>query len=188
MPNAVSYIFAVILSVLVMFYFVIYQNYEKQEDLAYINTYETVTNFVDNVRMKGFITPGMYEDFAEQLHTGNTVLFDIEMEHLKKVYTPIYTDPTNPASFTGEYIVDYDGMYWEQITKVLYDESVPYNERMYKLENDDTFTVNVQNKTKFQSTMLLNFLTGGLGGGGDSPEIVFPYGGLVQNEDWIEKQ
>ncbi|UZN01249.1 hypothetical protein OL548_34420 (plasmid) [Lysinibacillus sp. MHQ-1] len=83
MPNAVSKIFAIILMV-VLFYFATYQNYKKEEDLAYINTYNSVTEFVDNVRLKGFITPSMYEDFVNSLHTGNQVLFNVELEHQKK--------------------------------------------------------------------------------------------------------
>ena len=68
-------------------------------------------------------------------------------------------------------------------TYVLYDESVPYNQRMYKLQKDDYFTVTVQNKTKFKSTMLLSMLTGGPAGTTDTT-LYFPYGGMVLNEDW----
>jgi len=185
MPNAIAKIFGIILMV-GLFYYSTYQNYKKEEDIAYINTYNSVTEFVDNVRLKGFITPSMYEDFVNSLHTGNQVLFNVEIEHEKKQYTPVYTDPTNPNSFTGEYEVQYTSFYWEQIKKTLFESSVPYEKRMYKLENGDFFYVNVANKTKFKSTMLFDFLTGGAGT--DAPEIPFPYGGMVQNQDWNDKQ
>ncbi|PJO44898.1 hypothetical protein [Lysinibacillus xylanilyticus] len=185
MPNAIAKIFGVIL-ITFLFYYATYQNYKKEVDLAYINTENTVNKFVDNVRLKGFITPSMYEDFVNSLHTGNTVLFSIEMEHEKKQYTPVYKDPAKPESFTGEYQVQYTSFYWEQIKKTLFESDVPYDKRMYKLENGDYFSVNVENKTKFKATMLFDFLTGSAGN--DSPEIVSRDGGMVQNQDWNDKQ
>ncbi|MER2006152.1 MAG: hypothetical protein ABS939_01765 [Psychrobacillus sp.] len=185
MPNAISKVFAIILAALVMFYFVTYQNYKKQEDLAYIHTYQEVTKFVDSVRMKGYITPKMYEQFEVGLHQGNEVLFDIEIVHEQKKYQPVYTNGTafQSATFTGKYQVQYDEYFKQQLFDVLYDESVPYNQRMYKLQKDDYFTVTVQNKTKFKSTMLLSMLTGGAAGTTDTT-LYFPYGGMVLNEDW----
>ena len=185
MPNPIAKIFAVIL-ITFMLYYSFYQIYKKEEDLAYINTYQVVTEFVDNVRFKGFITPKMYEDFQAKLHTGSDVLYDVEMVHKHKVYVPEYTDPTNPNSFTGKYLVTDDEFYWEQIKKVLYDNpSVPYEQRIYKLETDDYFEVYVENKTKFKSTMLFDFLTMNIG---ESNKVVisFPYGGMVHNQDWTD--
>lgn len=183
MPNALSKVFVVILSVLVLYYVPTYQIYKKQEDLAYANTYQVVTEFVDNVRMKGFITPQMYDDFQAKLHVGD-VLYDVQLVHQHKVYSPIYSDPSNANSFTGKYDVQYDEFYWEQIEPYLYGtaSSPDYKERKYKLESGDFFEVYVENKTKFKSTMLFDFLTGGLGS--DGVVISIPYGGMVLNEDY----
>lgn len=183
MPNALSKVFAVILAVLVLYYVPTYQIYKKEEDLAYVNTYEVVTEFVDNVRMKGFITPQMYEDFQSKLHIGN-VLYDVQMVHQHKIYSPVYTNPGDLNSFTGKYEVQYDEFYWEQIEPYLFGtaSSTDYKERKYKLENGDFFQVYVENKTKFKSTMLFDFLTGGLSS--DAVVISIPYGGMVLNEDY----
>lgn len=184
MPNPISSLFAVLLAVLVMYYVPAYQVYKKEEDLAYTNTYQVVTDFVDNVRMKGFITPKMYEDFQNRLHIGD-VLYDVEMVHKHKTYVPVYNDPRNMNSFTGEYTVDYEEYYWEQIEPYLFGSasSTNYDDRMYKLEEGDYFQVYVENKTKFKSTMVFDFLTGNPGG---INEVVIsvPYGGMVLNEDY----
>lgn len=184
MPNIVSKIVAIIFAIVVMLYVPTYQNYKKQEDLAYLTTYQAVTNFVDNVRMKGYITPGMYEDFQADLNVGSEVLYSVEMTHKHKLYTPVYTDPANINSFTGEYQVQYDDYYLEQIQEYLFnDGAVPYEERMYRLEKDDFFQVVVKNKTKFKSTMLFDFLTANIGE--SNPVVIYiPYGGMVQNEDY----
>lgn len=166
-----------------MFYYPAYQTFEKEEDIAYLNTYQVVTEFVDNVRMKGYITPKMYEEFQQKLHIGD-VLYDVEMVHKHKYYHPVYSDPSDPNTFTGEYVIEYDEYYWEQIKEQLFgDSTVPYEERMYRLEEGDYFGVHVKNKTKFKSTMLLDFLTGNIGDD-NSERVSVPYGGMVLNEDY----
>lgn len=183
MPNAISKLFAVILAILVLYYVPTYQIYKKQEDLAYLNTYETVTAFVDNVRMKGYITPQMYEDFQKKLIIGD-VLYDVEMTHKHKLYVPVFSDPANPNSFTGEYQVQYSEYYETQILDVLYgDPTKSIEQRTYKLENGDFFSLYVENKTKFKSTMILDFLTGAISK--DNEVVVsVPYGGMILNEDY----
>ncbi|MCP1161199.1 hypothetical protein [Bacillus infantis] len=184
MPNPISKVFAVILAVLLLFFVPVYQSYQKQDDLAYQVAYQAVTNFVDNVRTKGYITPQMYEDFQRDLSVGSTILYKTEIVHEKKVYSPVYTDPTDPSTFTNEYQVDYDEFYWDQISPFLFDEnsSTPKKDRMYKLSAGDFFTVEIENMTKTKSTMLFDFLTGGLGG--NDIVISIPYGGMVLNEDY----
>ncbi|MER2005895.1 MAG: hypothetical protein ABS939_00465 [Psychrobacillus sp.] len=180
MPNILAKVFGVLLGVLLMFYIPVYQSYQKQDDLTYQVAKQAVTNFVDNVRTKGYITPQMYEDFQREMNIG-TYLFRTEVVHEQKVYTPIYTDN---QTFTGQYTVDYDEYYWKQIEKFLFDESnvIPKEERMYKLQQGDFFSVHVENMTKTKSTMLFDFLTGGAGG--NDIVISIPYGGMVLNEDY----
>lgn len=185
MPNPISKVFAVILAVLLLFFVPVYQSFHKQEDLAYQSAYQAVTDFVDNVRTKGFITPQMYEDFQTNLAAGSgSISYKTEIVHEKKVYTPVYTDPTNPASFTNQFVVDYDEYYWDQIHPFLFDESssIPKKDRMYKLNAGDFFTVHVENITKTKATMMFDFLTGGAGG--NNVTISIPYGGMVLNEDY----
>lgn len=165
-----------------MYFLPAYQIYKQEENFTYLNTYQTVTDFVDNVRMKGYITPQMYEDFQRKLHVGD-VLFDVEIVHQHKIYSPVYTDPQDTTSFTGQYETQYDEYYWEQIKETLYNKTnVPVADRKYKLEYGDFISVYVENKTKFKSTMLFDFFTGGFGS--DPVVISVPYGGMVLNEDW----
>lgn len=181
MPNVFSKMFALLLAVLVLYCVPTYQLYKKQEEIAYLNTHQVVTEFVDNVRTKGFITRDMYEQFLQKLNVGE-VLYTVEMTHKHKIYVPVYTDPTNQNSFTGEYKTQYDEFYKEQIEKVLYAD-LNDTDVMYKLENGDYFKIYVENKTKFRSTMLFDFFTGGIANDNDVVVSV-PYGGMVLNEDY----
>jgi hypothetical protein len=168
--NTFSKIMALFFATFMMVYFVGYQNYKKLEDLAYIQVNTATVNFVDSVR-----------------HTGSEVLYEIEMEHYQKTYNPVYTNPADKNTFTGEYTVDYEGYYKDQIADVLFNNTtLPIDERQYKLQKDDLFSVTVTNKTKFKSTMMLNILT--FGYAGEEKVIYFPYGGAVLNEDWNERR
>lgn len=184
MPNFISKFFASLIALGVLFLFPTYQIYKKQEDLAYLNAYQTVTEFVDNVRTKGFITSQMVEDFQQQLHLGD-VLYDVEMVHKHKIYTPVYTNTSDLNSYTGEYSVDYEEFFVTQIMDYLYGDSGkgPIESRKYKLEKDDYFEVYVENKTKFKSTMLFDYIT--LNASSDNAVVIsIPYGGMVLNEDY----
>lgn len=174
-----SQIFAVILLVLAMIFVPVYQSYQRQDDLAYQVAYQAVTDFVDNVRTKGYISAKMVEDFESNLELGS-YLYKTEFIHEKKVYTPVYSDS---GTWMEKYVVDYDEYYKAQIMPKLFDESNPLTkeERKYLLSAGDFFTVKVENMTRTKSSMLLDFLT--VGNSGDGVEIVIPYGGLVLNED-----
>ena len=183
MPNPISTIGSMILLVFVMFYITTFESYQKQENLLYDNTYKAVTEFVDNVRFKGYITPEMYEDFEDKIDVSDT-LFDIEIVHKHKVYNPIYTDPTNLNSFTGDYTVDYDEYYSGDIEDKLFnDTSVAYADRMYKMEKDDYFQIYIENKTRLKSKIIFDSLTGGKFDD-DAVGISIPYGGMIHNEDY----
>ncbi|MEK3977449.1 hypothetical protein MKZ20_22040 [Psychrobacillus sp. FSL K6-2684] len=183
MPDSFTKLLSYFIALLLLFCVPTYYIFKNEENLQKLKAEQAVTDFVDNVRTKGYITPKMYEDFQQELELG-FILFRTEIKHEKKVYTPIYTDPTNPATFTGEYVVDYDEYYWEQIKDFLFDESnpIPKNERMYKLSKDDFFSVYVENMSKTKATMMFDFFT--LGIGGNDVVISIPYGGMVLNEDY----
>lgn len=166
-----------------MIFVPIYQSYQRQDDLAYQVAYQAVTDFVDNVRTKGYISPQMVEDFESRLNIGS-YLFKTEFVHEKKIYTPIYPDLNNPLSFEGEYTVDFDEYYKEQIMPYLFDEpnSIPKRDRKYLMNTGDFFSVHVENMSRTKSSMLFDFLTGG--NSGDGIVIVIPYGGMILNEDF----
>lgn len=88
-----------------MFYVPVYQSYQKQDDLVYQNVKQAVTQFVDNVRTKGYITPKMYEDFQNEISVG-TYLFRTDIVHEQKsihlfIRTPIYSQEIIPLIMTS---------------------------------------------------------------------------------------
>lgn len=79
----ISKLFAVFLIISLMIMYPLYQAAERHDDQMQTVVHLTVTEFVDAVRTKGYISPQMYLEFNEKLGaTGN--LYDVKMEHRHK--------------------------------------------------------------------------------------------------------
>lgn len=180
--NSLSKIFAVILGIVLMLIYPLYQQAQKQDELSQIVAHNAVTEFVDAVRTKGYISPQMYLEFSEKLSaTGN--VFDIEMSHLHKKYNPLYSDPADPSTFQQSYEEYYDGHYTDEIMKVLFPEeniAADSNERKYMLALYDYFSVDIKNRNTTMAQVVESSLFGVFN---DTAKIYIPYGGMVINED-----
>ncbi|PAD79359.1 MULTISPECIES: hypothetical protein [Paenibacillus] len=184
MSNSVSKLFAAFLALLLMYVVPSAELARRQDDLSRMVVYQSTTKFVDSVRTKGYITPTMYNDFLRELEaTGN--VYDIEMEHQHKKYHPVYDDPANPGSFRNSYMVVYDHYYHADLIRYLFPESTaPLDDssRVYHLTAGDMFQIQVRSINRTPGKIFMDALTGSYSG--DKAAIVFPYGGLVLNEDY----
>ena len=91
MGDVLEKIFAVILIVILMFFFPLIDSFERMDDLSYMTVYSATVKFVDSVRNTGHITPQMYSEFVQMINaTGNTYV--VEMVHRQENYYPIGTD------------------------------------------------------------------------------------------------
>lgn len=179
--NSFIKIFAVLISVLLLYLYPISTAMDQQDDISELVALRATTVFVDAVRDKGGITPMMYNDFMNALAaTGNS--FDVQMEHDSKKYVPVYDDPTRPETFKGNYEVQYDAFFNAQILPVLFPGNQASKDdpsRWYKMRAGDSFAVVIRNTNRTAGTLFFDFLNNA-----NSPneKIVIPYGGVVRNE------
>jgi hypothetical protein len=184
MGKILSLICASIVACALLYLYPTFHTYEQQDQISYNVAYKSVTNFVDAVRNKGYITPAMYKDFTSELAVTDNI-FDIRMEHHQKRYNPVYTDPGNGATFQQTYEVYYDGFYTEKIMSRLFPNNslaVTDPNRRYDLQVGDMFTVTITNTNVTKATLVRDFLTHT--STGDPLRIYIPYGGMVVNEDY----
>ncbi|WP_054955814.1 hypothetical protein [Paenibacillus dakarensis] len=184
MSNSVSKWFAALLSVLLLYMVPAGESARRQDDLSRIVVFQSLTKFVDSVRMKGYLTPQMYQDFLRELEvTGN--IYEVGMEHQHKKYEPDYEDSADPKTFLNSYTIVYDTYYDADILGLLFpDKELPPDDpdRMYKLTAGDYFQVKIKSLNQTPYILLFDALTGS--NSGDKPAIAFPYGGMVLNEDY----
>lgn len=193
MDFSLSKIVAVFIAVILLFGYPLYQQAQRQDKLTQFVVQTTVTEFVDAVRTKGYITPDMYLEFNRKLGaTGNQ--YDIQMEHLHKKFNPLEArDPSNPT-YNDDFDVYFNGHYTEEIMKALFPANLdPAQPKvMYPLPSDinpgdpmsvgDFFTVKVKNVNRTMATILRDFFTNG--NTASNTAVYVPYGGMIINEDY----
>ncbi len=88
MEDSFQKIVAILVSVVALFILPVYMTFEKKDDISYSLALKTTNDFVENVREKGYLTAGMYDDYISKLSvTGNS--YDIMLEHISKKYYPV---------------------------------------------------------------------------------------------------
>ncbi len=134
MEDSLSIVFAIIISLILIFFVPLLDTWEMQDNLSYVVTYSAVTDFVDTVRNTGYISPDNYHTFLSTiLATGNT--YDVTMEHRE----------------FNEDIATYLNTYTNTI-----EETLDRGEN-YKLDKYDYFYVTVKNTNRTQASMLNSF-------------------------------
>lgn len=162
MEDSLSIIFAVIVSLLLMFLFPMIDTWEMQDNLSYVVVYSTVTDFVDTIRNTGYITEEAYESFLTKLQaTGNT--YSVTMEHRE------FNEDLNA------YLNTYTNEILKTMDKGWLDEN-GNRQYSYKLDKYDYFYITVKNTNRTQATVLSDFLASHAG---DNFKIGVSYGGIV---------
>ena len=88
MEDIVQRVFAIIFAVLVFFAMPLYMTFEKRDDISYALALKITSNFVNNVKSKGYLTAEMYSDFISELGaTDNT--YEVKLQHIAKEYNPV---------------------------------------------------------------------------------------------------
>lgn len=153
MEDSLAIVFALIISILIMFLFPLLDTWELQDNLSYVTTYATVVDFVDTVRNVGYISPEVYYAFETKLgSTGNT--YTVTLEHRKFI----------------EDVSDYMNVYTNEIL-----ETISTGDNYY-LDKYDYFYVTVKNTNKTQATVIREFL---FANQEETFKIGVAYGGIV---------
>jgi hypothetical protein len=183
MPNAISKITAALLSVVLLFLVPAVHTAQREEDLQGLSTYNTVIQFVDAARNKGYVSSTMYLDFTQQIEQFGDV-YDIELEHAHKTYHPEYSDVADAISFQNKYSIYYNTYYTATILEKLFPESEIDQKgyeasTQYPLQVGDYFNVKVRRKSISFFHILNQLIVGSMYSGQASVE----YGGMILNED-----
>jgi hypothetical protein len=96
MEENVQRVFAVLISVIILFILPIYITFEKKDDLSYSLALNITSKFVENVTNNGYLSYTMYQKFVKDLAATDNI-YDIYLEHKTKKYNPViisYLDST----------------------------------------------------------------------------------------------
>ncbi len=180
MSETLSKVFALIITVLLLYIFPVENMLTRQDDITKVYVLNETAEFVDSVRNLGYITPVMYRQFSQVLSaTGNRYVIMMEHRHIN--IQPIYTDPDDITSFQHDYSTHYQTFYNDDILKTLFPElNPPPADTNYYLSKGDLFSVQVVNDNKTIATRVQEMLLMT-----DLPvrKIIVNYGGMVRDEN-----
>ena len=176
MKDNLSIVITIIVLVLLMVIFPLYNFFERQDDMSYNLVLKATTNFADQVMNNGYIDQNSYDKFVTELaNTGN--VYDIEIEAHRKVLTG-----TGNVYEEKSYI-DYTNDIFNEIentsgTSNLMKRSLKNN--TYLLNQKDEIYVKVKNSNITMAGALFNAIVPT----SNKTRIEINYGGIIKNNAW----
>ena len=168
MSDTLITVIAIGLAAVLMFVFPLMTMSDRTDDVSQLAVETATTDFVDEVRTTGKITPDKYSKFIESIgSTGNT--YNVEMQ--------IQVLDENPGKKTTQTTKDKIGenVYYSEYTTQIQD--VLNSNNTYKLKEGDIFSVNVKNTNQTLAQQLKNFFYTVVGN--DTYTIAASHGGMV---------
>lgn len=149
MDDILISIFAIVLSVILMFIFPLMTMSDRTDEVSQLTVDIATVEFVDEVRTTGIITQSEYDKFISNLSTtGNT--YNIELEVKIKDENPARMMTIGNSEDIGENL--YYSIYTSQIMAML-----DGNNGEYKIKEGDIFSASVKNTNQTISQQLKNF-------------------------------
>jgi hypothetical protein len=172
--DGLSFIVAVVVASLLMFTIPMTASLERRDQLAYMMTYRTVTQFVDDVCVKGKITAAMYRNFQERLaHSGVSMKTDLTHTRIR------YVLANNQPDTTPDWREMEEQFYTQQIVEWLF-PSEGTKRGVYYMNVGDSFEVLVSNKEPTGAMNMRSWLSAD--GAHIEPAIWIPYGCMIRHE------
>ena len=168
MSDTLVTVIAIALAAILMFVFPLMTMSDRTDDVSQLAVETATTEFVDEIRTTGKITPDKYSKFIENISsTGNT--YNVEMEVKVKDENPGKKTTQTSNDKIGENV--YYSVYTSQIEEIL------NNNQSYKLKEGDIVSVSVKNTNQTLAQQLKNFFYTVVGN--DTYTIAASHGGIV---------
>ncbi|MDD3303950.1 MAG: hypothetical protein PHP54_03440 [Clostridia bacterium] len=192
MKDNLSIVIVMLVFVILMVLFPLYNHFERQDDMSYNLALKVTTNFVDEVVNSGYITQAMYDNYIANLaNTGN--LYDIQLEVHKKTYTKdVYAMENGvtitDAPFIEQYYIDYNKDIFEAKTGKVNEVDIKSVDKRslkngtYYLNVGDQIYVKLKNSSTTMAGAIFNLIVPT----SSIERIKINYGGIVKNNAWKE--
>ena len=180
MKDNLSIVITIIVIVLLMVLFPLYNFFERQDDMSYNLVLKATTNFADQVMNNGYIDQNMYNNLVNELgNTGN--IYDIQIEAHRKVLTKDKDNITGDTYVEQSYI-DYNDDIFNSLEKSngVMDKQLKNN--IYLMNENEEIYVKVKNS----NTTLAGSLFNSIIVTSSKTRIEVNYGGIIKNNSWAK--
>ena len=180
MKDNLSIVITIIVLVLLMVLFPLYNFFERQDDMSYNLVLKATTNFADQVMNNGYIDQNMYNNLVNELgNTGN--IYDIQIEAHRKVLTKD-KDNIKSDTYVEQSYIDYNDDIFNSLEKSngVMDKQLKNN--IYLMNENDEIYVKVKNS----NTTLAGSLFNSIIVTSSKTRIEVNYGGIIKNNSWAK--
>ena len=180
MKDNLSIVITIIVLVLLMVLFPLYNFFERQDDMSYNLVLKATTNFADQVMNNGYIDQNMYNNLVNELgNTGN--IYDIQIEAHRKVLTKD-KDNIKSDTYVEQSYIDYNDDIFNSLenSKSIMDKQLKNN--IYIMNENDEIYVKVKNS----NTTLAGSLFNSIIVTSSKTRIEVNYGGIIKNNSWAK--
>lgn len=169
MSDTLITVIAIALAAILMFVFPLMTMSDRTDDVSQLAIETATTEFVDEIRTTGKITPDRYSKFIENIgSTGNTYNVEIEVRILDE-------NPGKKATQVETTKIG-ENVYYSVYTSQIVDDYID-KDKTYKLKEGDIVSVSVKNTNQTLSQQLKNFFYTVVGK--DTYTIAASHGGIV---------
>ena len=184
MKDNLSVVITVIVLVMLMVIFPLYNYFERQDDMSYNLVLRATTNFVDTVLGSGYIDQESYDNFVNTIAaTGN--MYDIELEAHRKLLIK-NPDNTSANEYIEAYEIDYNNDIFESLDNNLASVTSLGKKSLkagaYKFNEGDQFYVKLSNSNTTMAGAIFNSIVPTA----KKKRISVNYGGVIKNNSWKE--
>ncbi len=152
MPESFMTVSLIVLVGIVMFVFPLMTMADRADDVSQLTVETATTDFADEIRSTGKITPEEYNSFVQTINsTGN--LYDVEIQVMVLDENPGKKTVQVEREKIGENV--YYSVYTSQILDVIAPETG--TPKPYKLKEGDRISVKVKNTSQTLAQQLKNF-------------------------------
>lgn len=167
MKDNISIVVASIIGTILVVLIPLISILDRQDNMSYNVVLTATTNFVDEVKSKGFIDKKTYEKYLDTVAaTGN--VYDLKLEVYRKITYK------NASGINVEDALLYNN---KDITDELEVSGV------YELNVGDEFYISIENTNTPSSVLMYNYISGDISSK-ERKIININYGGTVNNKDW----
>lgn len=169
MSDTLIAVIGIALAAILMFVFPLITMSDRTDDVAQLTVEIATTEFVDEIRTTGKITPDRYAQFIENIgSTGNTYDVEIEVRILDE-------NPGKKTTFEKKDMIG-ENVYYSVYTSQIVNEYI-YKDKTYKMKEGDIVSVSAKNTSQTLSQQLKNFFYTVVGK--DVYTIAASHGGIV---------
>lgn len=162
----------IMIAIILMFLFPLLYFAQKQDAITQIYVSNETSNFVNNIKNKGYLTSDMYQRYIDNLANTNNI-YKVEIKHSHKMVNPEYDEDS--GEFLDEYYTVYIDYYEDEIIESLSDGNI------YYFSQGDYISLKVSNRMPTLASKIMQAL---YKSNISNEQILVTYGGMIRDEAW----